>query len=264
MNLHQSYSEALGGPALQRAAMALVLLLAAALLAPRAMAQSIFLNPSNPLANFVKDGNQGATPGLGTMVLVDASGTDHIGFLGATSAAAEGNVLDLVATFRLQSNDQPNGVDSGMRLIINDGSVTSFVAGCVTLGGISGVAIAIGNNFSDGQNWAGFVPVDWLSETTLTIRRYANLDAEIIAVNGVGTPLGSTLVGAASLPGSMTGFASVGFGLFADVAFTTVEINSFSAVAVTAVPEPETYAMLLSGLGMLGFAARRRKLKLAA
>ena len=30
------------------------------------------------------------------------------------------------------------------------------------------------------------------------------------------------------------------------------------------IPEPETYAMLLAGLGLLGFAARRRKLKLAA
>ena len=27
------------------------------------------------------------------------------------------------------------------------------------------------------------------------------------------------------------------------------------------VPEPETYAMLLAGLGLLGYAARRRKLK---
>jgi Matrixin/PEP-CTERM motif len=30
---------------------------------------------------------------------------------------------------------------------------------------------------------------------------------------------------------------------------------------VTAIPEPETYAMLLAGLGLLGFAARRRKQK---
>ena len=30
-------------------------------------------------------------------------------------------------------------------------------------------------------------------------------------------------------------------------------------VAIAAVPEPETYAMLLVGLGLIGFAARRRK-----
>ena len=32
---------------------------------------------------------------------------------------------------------------------------------------------------------------------------------------------------------------------------------------VGAVPEPETYAMLLAGLGMMGFVARRRKNKTA-
>jgi hypothetical protein len=38
----------------------------------------------------------------------------------------------------------------------------------------------------------------------------------------------------------------------------SAEVNSFKAVAVSAVPEPETYAMLLSGLGLMGFIARRR------
>ena len=38
----------------------------------------------------------------------------------------------------------------------------------------------------------------------------------------------------------------------------------FAASMANPVPEPETYAMMLAGLGMLGFMARRRKLKAAA
>jgi len=33
----------------------------------------------------------------------------------------------------------------------------------------------------------------------------------------------------------------------------------FSVDNITPVPEPETYAMLLAGLGLLGFMAHRRK-----
>lgn len=43
-----------------------------------------------------------------------------------------------------------------------------------------------------------------------------------------------------------------------------LETDNHSYIAAAPIPEPETYAMLLAGLGMLGFAARRRKLKLAA
>jgi len=40
-------------------------------------------------------------------------------------------------------------------------------------------------------------------------------------------------------------------------------ISSWTTSATTPIPEPETYAMLLAGLGLLGCATRRRKLKLA-
>jgi len=35
-------------------------------------------------------------------------------------------------------------------------------------------------------------------------------------------------------------------------------VSSIASVTVTPVPEPETYAMLLAGLGLVGFAARRK------
>jgi hypothetical protein len=41
---------------------------------------------------------------------------------------------------------------------------------------------------------------------------------------------------------------------------TTAQIYAMDGLA-QAVPEPETYAMLLAGLGLTGFAARRRKAK---
>jgi len=40
--------------------------------------------------------------------------------------------------------------------------------------------------------------------------------------------------------------------------------NHQDQLYIVPIPEPETYAMLLAGLGLLGFAARRRKLKEAA
>ena len=58
------------------------------------------------------------------------------------------------------------------------------------------------------------------------------------------------------------GWRRTNFGVYEGI----VEGNpgTWTSSTVAAIPEPETYAMLLAGLGLLGFAARRRKLKLAA
>ncbi len=55
-------------------------------------------------------------------------------------------------------------------------------------------------------------------------------------------------------PNMYVGFTGATGASYADQRITSFEMT-------TAVPEPETYAMMLAGLGLLGFAARRRKNK---
>ena len=61
----------------------------------------------------------------------------------------------------------------------------------------------------------------------------------------------TTTLGAPVLADSLRFTATGGDGYYA--------VSEIQAFGVAAVPEPETYAMLLAGLGFLGFVARRRK-----
>ena len=70
--------------------------------------------------------------------------------------------------------------------------------------------------------------------------------AFITGPNGVGMTDLNSLV---SLPGGVVLTEPTGINNHGQVA----------AIGVSPIPEPETYAMLLAGLGLLGFIARRRK-----
>ena len=68
-----------------------------------------------------------------------------------------------------------------------------------------------------------------------------------------------------SLTGLQSGINTVNFSYTTPRNFNATgegfanESWKITAASVTAVPEPETYALMLAGLGMMGFIARRRR-----
>ena len=66
------------------------------------------------------------------------------------------------------------------------------------------------------------------------------------------------MLAAAQAPGSY-GFGDYSINLAYDLgSIASQQSVTFGYEYIMAVPEPETYAMLLAGLGLIGFSARRR------
>lgn len=90
-----------------------------------------------------------------------------------------------------------------------------------------------------------------------------------ILSQGAGNWGGGSLVQSGSSVTGLEGNGVIQFqGTFTSISFTTPNYENYygatvGALAVAAVPEPETYAMLIAGLGLMGAVARRRKNKQA-
>jgi hypothetical protein len=100
-----------------------------------------------------------------------------------------------------------------------------------------------------------------LSITSFSLYRYDPATMSIIgnAIAGINNTLpGANPTDAWSL--SAFGLASGAYALRVDGQVMGNGGGAFGGdLTIAAVPEPETYAMLLGGLGLVGFAARRRK-----
>ncbi|MEX8492585.1 PEP-CTERM sorting domain-containing protein [Sphaerotilus sp.] len=77
----------------------------------------------------------------------------------------------------------------------------------------------------------------------------------LVQINGMGTDSSSLTL--ADNTSYKLYFGSVGAGLPGMT--TGLQLDNVAVTAVTPVPEPESYAMLMAGLGVLGFVSRRRQ-----
>jgi len=170
-------------------------------------------------------------------------------------------------------------VAKGQSVTVTFPTSTSFVT--ASTGSISSTEIGYfwsvsrGDQVSQAYAGTGLFGVSSLSMDLNVTRNLLNSGAHVdwdVLVNGVdvGDWSWSDLSGTGLTNISLT-FAPIS-GEFSSLALVVTNEVPFgggsialgldtSATVTAAIPEPETYAMLLAGLGLLGFAAHRRKQK---
>lgn len=133
---------------------------------------------------------------------------------------------------------------------------------------------------ADGVN---FVELDttansWISQTVQTVAgenyvltfEIENRPGVALSSQGITVTWGSTVLGKALTSSLSSGWQTYTYDLLGDGTATTLTFaaagksdslgSSLDNVSlVSSVPEPDTYAMLLAGLGLVGFVARRHK-----
>jgi hypothetical protein len=159
---------------------------------------------------------------------------------------------------------------------------TPFTRGDVTYVSAQNLTVGTGTGYSIGT-WQTVMSNNYWSPLTGTIASttpYSLFGFDAAVTSGpvtitVSTNLDSYVFSDVSLPNGSSDFAFKGFQTTgAGEYFTGFRIDTLGggylpgvtnvAVGITsAVPEPETYAMLLAGLGLVGAIARRRKAKQA-
>jgi PEP-CTERM motif len=126
---------------------------------------------------------------------------------------------------------------------------TNIATDSITFSGFSAGVNAVGGNFFDSDIAGAFA----LGDITLTATD--STGSTTFTITGATT---NSFLGFVSSTGSILSLV-VSAVQPASPIWPTVDNLTLAKALVTAVPEPETYALMLAGLGVLGFVARRRK-----
>lgn len=255
------------------------------------------INDAGNFSSFADPGSAMGTPGLSFMgtefinwgtpiswYWLEAGGTNIAALgsnpLGASTVVTVPGLITTTYSFGGLSFVQTASLVAANSLSV---SVSVTNAGATA---ISGVEYAVG--FDPDQGVGGYGDFSTLNTITGT-GASASVTAEYAALGGngtirlrnttsaapyaiaayidpicCGTTAPSTILGA----GQAYGYSSYGDnGIALGYDIGTLGAGQTATIGyeyVFAVPEPETYAMLLAGLGLMGFVARRRQRKLAA
>ncbi|MBV9892413.1 MAG: PEP-CTERM sorting domain-containing protein [Rhizobacter sp.] len=194
---------------------------------------------ASALAASLACGSAFAAPCTG--VNVGTSQTSDVTFAGLASDAC------VIANDNAQSG--PSGDTSGF-----DGT---FGTGWSLLGKLppaSGTSTLSGVNFTWGFTGSGTGPGTW----TLTADRNVTLD--LVFAMHAGSYTGAFLFDDQALVAGQTGSWRIDWINKGEQNPSYSNLTLFARdIMVTSVPEPETYALMLAGLGIMGFIARRRR-----
>ncbi len=148
---------------------------------------------------------------------------------------------------------------------INTANAAIIDAGNLTVGDLFENPFNIPSSNNDGPDYFDTINFSLLS--TFSVNIFANnlplgfsfSRIDLLDVNG--PPAFSFIDQDTTAPFSFTNVLGAGdYQVNFKYAIQTPPGGSYlGGISVAAVPEPETYAMLLAGLGLIGFSARRRK-----